>query len=147
MGMPHGKDPFDRLQGEIQELFDELWQVPRFSGLRRGFRPQVDVVRGEDPAELRVIVELPGVDPEEVEIYADARTLVVVGERRRSDRGRYQQMELDFGPFQRRVSLPELVDPSGAKAEYRRGLLTIALPVAPRERTSARVVIEVGRDG
>lgn len=147
MTMPRGKDPFDRLQGEIQELFDELWQVPRFSGLRRGFRPQVDVVRGEDPAELRVIVELPGVDPQDVEIYADGRTLVVVGERRRSDSGRYQQMELDFGPFQRRVALPELVDPSGAKAEYRRGLLTIALPVAVRERTSARVVIEVGRDG
>ena len=32
----------DRLRGEIEELFDELWRVPRFSGLRRGFRPQVD---------------------------------------------------------------------------------------------------------
>ena len=32
----------DRLQGEIEELFADLWQVPRFSGIRKGFRPAVD---------------------------------------------------------------------------------------------------------
>jgi HSP20 family protein len=145
--MAQKKDPFGRLQGEIQELFDELWQVPRFSGLRRGFRPQVDVVRADDPDELRVIVELPGLEPEDVEIYADPHTLVVVGERRRAGGGRYQQMELDFGPFERRVALPEAVDPAQARAEYRRGLLTVALPVAPSEPKPERVVIQVGRDG
>ena len=39
----------DRLHEEIQELIDELWQVPRFAGGRRGFRPQVDCVRSDDP--------------------------------------------------------------------------------------------------
>jgi HSP20 family protein len=146
MAMARKEDPFDRLQGEIQELFDELWQVPRFSGLRHGFRPQVDVMRTDDPAELRVIVELPGVEPDDVQIYADPHTLVVAGERRRSGGGRYQQMELDFGPFQRRVALPEAVDPADARAEYRRGLLTVTLPVAPREPKAERVVIQVGRD-
>jgi HSP20 family protein len=121
--------------------------VPRFSGLRRGFRPQVDIVRTDDPQELQVIVELPGVEPDDVEIYADPHTLVVVGERRRSGGGRYQQMELDFGPFQRRVALPDTVDPARAQAEYRRGLLSITLPVAPREPKAERVVIQVGRDG
>jgi HSP20 family protein len=147
MPVPGKKDPFDRLQGEIQELFDELWQVPRFSGLRRGFRPQVDVVRVDEPAELRVVVELPGVEPEDVQLYADADTIVVAGERRRSLNGRYQQMELDFGPFQRRVALPETVDPERARAEYRRGLLTVSLPIAAREPRAERVVIQVGRDG
>jgi HSP20 family protein len=147
MAMPRKRDPFDRLQGEIQELFDELWQVPRFSGLRRGFRPQVDIVRTEGPDELRVIVELPGVEPDDVQIYADANTLVVAGERRRSGGGRYQQMELDFGPFERRVALPAAVDAERARAEYRRGLLTVTLPVAPREAKAERVVIQVGRDG
>ena len=32
----------DKLQEEIEELFADLWQVPRFSGIRRGFRPNVD---------------------------------------------------------------------------------------------------------
>jgi HSP20 family protein len=146
MTMSRSKDPFDRLQGEIQELFDELWQVPRFSGLRRGFRPQVDVVRSDDPAELRVVVELPGVEPDDVKLYADATTIVVAGERRRSTSGRYQQMELDFGPFQRRVALPEAVDPEHARAEYRRGLLIVSLPIAAREPKAERVVIQVGRE-
>jgi HSP20 family molecular chaperone IbpA len=43
--------------------------------------------------------------------------------------------------------LPEPVDPEHARAEYRRGLLMVSLPVAPREPTAERVVIQVGRDG
>ena len=140
-----GRGEFDRLQGEIQELIDELWQVPRFSGLRRGFRPQVDVLRSDEPAELRVVVELAGVDPETVQIYADDRTLVLAGERRRTCAGRYQQMEIEYGPFQRRIPLAERVDPSEARADYRRGLLTITLPIAQRRPVAERVAIHVGR--
>jgi HSP20 family protein len=138
------KNQFDRLQGEIQELIDELWQVPRFSGLRRGFRPPVDVVRNDDPAEFRVVVELSGVDPETVTLYADDTTLVVAGERTPSCRGRYFHMEIEHGPFQRRIEFAEQVDPSLARAEYRRGLLTIALPIAERAPTQERIVIQVG---
>jgi HSP20 family protein len=145
MAVPRGKDQFDRLQGEIQELIDELWQVPRFSGLRRGFRPQIDVVRNDDPAEFRVVIELPGVDPNEVNLYADDTTLVVAGERRRACRGRYFHMEIDYGPFQRRVQFAEQVDPEHARAEYRRGLLTVTLPIAERAPVHEKVLIEVGR--
>jgi HSP20 family molecular chaperone IbpA len=144
MTVPDKKDQLGRLQGEIQELIDELWQVPRFSGLRRGFRPPVDVVRVEDPAGFRVVVELPGVDPENVQVYADAQTLVVAGERRRACQGRYFHMEIDHGPFQRRVEFAEQVDPSRARAEYRRGMLTISLPLAEREPVEKRVAIKVG---
>src|SRR2546423_9622205 len=135
MALPERRDQLGRLQGEIQELIDELWQVPRFSGLRRGFRPSVDVVRVDDPAGFRVVVELPGIEPDDVEIYADAQTLVIAGERRRTSAGRYFHMEIDHGPFQRRVEFTEPVDPSRASADYRRGLLTIALPLAERART------------
>lgn len=143
--MANPKHPIDRLQDEVQELIDELWQVPRFSGMRRGFRPQVDVVRTDDPEEFRVIVEIPGVEPDDVKLYADERTLVVAGERRRTREGRYFHMEIEHGAFQRRVQFPETIDPSKARAEYRRGLLTVSLPVAASEPVSGRVVIEVGR--
>jgi HSP20 family protein len=146
MAMSRGKDQIDRLQDEIQELIDELWQVPRFSGMRRGFRPQVDVVRTDDPAEFRVVLELPGVDPDDVRIYADDQTLVVSGERRRACPGRYFHMEIDFGPFQRRVQFAEQVDPAGARAEYDRGLLTISLPIAEHAPTAKKVAIRVGRN-
>lgn len=144
--VPRRKDQLDRLQGEIQELIDDLWQVPRFSGLRRGFRPQVDVVRTEDPAEFKVVIELPGVEPKDVNLFADDQTLVVAGERRRTSRGRYFHMEIDHGPFQRRVQFAEQVDPENARAEYRRGLLTVTLPIAERATAHERVAIHVGRN-
>jgi HSP20 family protein len=145
MTVPRKKDQFERLQGEIQELIDELWQVPRFSGLRRGFRPQVDVVRIEDPEEFRVVIELAGVDPEQVSVHADGTTLLVSGERTRVCRGRYFHMEIEYGPFQRRIQFSEQIDPASARAEYRRGLLTVTLPIAERPPVKERVLIEVGR--
>ena len=57
----------DKLQEEIEELFADLWQVPRFASAHRGFRPNVDAFHSDDPHELTVIVELPGVDPQSLQ--------------------------------------------------------------------------------
>ena len=124
----------------MEELFADLWQVPRFTRRRGGFRPQIDCFRTERPASLHVVVELGGVDPAKVQIYADERTLVLSGERRRPRYvGRvYHQMEIDYGRFTRQVSLPEDVDVAGAKATYRRGVLTIVLPLAKKRPGRAR---------
>jgi HSP20 family protein len=137
----------DDLQQQIQELFNDLWQVPRFSGLRHGFRPQADCYRRDDPAELHVVVELPGIDPERVQIVVSGRTLLVAGvrERRRLQGARVQQMELEYGPFQRQIVLSEDVDTQAASATYERGLLEITLPIAPAAPPQARVPIEVRR--
>jgi HSP20 family protein len=143
--VPRKRDQLDRLQGEVQELIDELWQVPRFSGLRRGFRPQVDVVRNDDPPEFRVVVELAGVDSENLRIFADDWTLVVAGMRSRASRGRYFNMEIDYGPFQRRIQFAEQVDPANARAEYKRGLLTVSLPIAEHEPAQEKVTIRIAR--
>jgi HSP20 family protein len=134
----------DRLHEEIQELIDELWQVPRFAGGRRGFRPQVDCVRSEDPSALHVVVELPGVDPSELQVVAADRVLVVAGVRRRQPlEGRYQQMEIEYGPFQRRIPLDEPVDTNAATARYEHGLLTVVLPIATKAPAVERVLITI----
>jgi HSP20 family protein len=124
----------DKLQEEIEELFADLWQVPRFSGIRNGFRPNVDCFHSDDPHVLTVVVELPGVDPRAVQIVANERLLVVAGERKRPRvPGRvYQQMEIETGPFQRQIRLAEDVDPEHARARFEQGVLTIELPVADR---------------
>ena len=139
---------FDAAAEEIEQLFADLWQVFPFSrGMRRGYRPEVDVYRTEDPASLTVVVELPGVDPKQVQVVASPKALLVAGERARpKDCGQYQQMEIDYGPFQRQVTLAEDVDPEGATATYERGLLTVRLPVAPRPapRQSISIVVTSG---
>jgi HSP20 family protein len=138
------RSDIDRLHDEIQELIDDLWHLPRFAGGRRGFRPQVDCIRTEDPPELHVVVELPGVDPGSIRVVAADRVLLVAGERRAPHlRGRYQQLEIEYGPFERRVQLDEPIDPSAASARYENGMLTVVLPVAPEAATRERVSIVI----
>ena len=141
---PH--DDIERLHSELEDMFNELWHGPRFSAPRRGFRPSIDVVRTEEPDELRVIVDLAGVDPADVHIVVHERALLIAGQRRRLHpdcRLSYHLMEIEYGPFERRIGLPEHVDPEGARATYERGLLTVLLPVAAAPPRQDRVSIEV----
>jgi HSP20 family protein len=137
----------DRLQEEIEELFADLWQVPRFAGVRRGFRPNVDCFHTDEPHALTVVVELPGVDPATVHVVAGERVLVVAGERKRPQvAGRvYQQMEIEYGPFQRQVRLAENVDPEHAQARFEHGVLTVQLPVVETSPPAGRYRITVER--
>jgi len=134
----------DWLRDEVEELFADLWQLPRLAGARRGFRPPADCFRTADPPTITIVVELPGVEPEDVHVVVEGAMLVVAGERRRDDsEGRvYHQMEVEYGPFYRRVPLDEPVATADAQASYHRGMLTIVLPVARRAAPS-KVSIEV----
>jgi HSP20 family molecular chaperone IbpA len=139
----------DRLQGEIEELFADLWQVPRFSGLRRGFRPAVDCFVTEDPSQLVVVVELAGVDPESIEIAVDERTLTISGHRARPrvDGQVYQQAEIEYGRFERTLPLAQHIAPASASAVYEAGLLRITLPIAKRATRGRAAAIAVRRIG
>ena len=137
----------DRLQGEIEELFADLWQVPRFTGLRRGFRPAVDCFETSDPRELVVVVELAGIDPATVGVAVEERSLTISGQRSRPriPGQLYQQAEIEYGPFERRLSLEHDIDPDAASASYESGLLRITLPIADRPRGRRPIAITVRR--
>ncbi|MDQ5820124.1 MAG: Hsp20/alpha crystallin family protein [Actinomycetota bacterium] len=130
---------------EIEQLFADLWQVFPFSGMRRGFRPQVDCYRTENPRSLTVVVDLAGADLAGVRVLASSQGLVIVGERPRPEvSGQiYEQMEIDYGAFERHVSLSVPVDVEAAEARYENGFLTITLPLAPHPAPDVRVVIEI----
>jgi len=141
------KRDIEDLAGEIQELFADMWQIPRFSaGLRQGYRPQADCYRTEDPPALTIVLELPGIDPASVEVVAAGHTLTVTGERERPRiaGARYLSMEIEYGQFQRRVDLDEQIDATQATATYDKGMLKIVLPLAPRA-PEGNVQIEVTR--
>jgi HSP20 family protein len=135
------------LRDEIDELFADLWQVSRLGGRRRGFRPHVDSFRTEDPPEFTVLVEIAGIDPSQVNVTASEGVLLITGERRRQPcEGRvYQQIEIEYGPFERVVRLPEDADVSRADARYERGLLVIAMPIEAKTKAPEPVPIEIRR--
>jgi HSP20 family protein len=137
----------DKLHEEIEELFADLWQVPRFAGMRHGFRPNVDSYYTEDPHELTVVIEMPGVDPQALDLVVGERALIIAGERQRpklDSTVSYQQMEIEYGPFRRQVRLPVNVDPARSHATYEHGVVTITLPIVERPAPRGRVTIEVG---
>jgi len=133
------------LRDEIDELFADLWQVSRLSGLRHGFRPPLDCFRTEDPPSFTIVLDIAGVDPDRVNVTAAERTLRISGERRREAcHGRvFQQMEIEYGPFERVVQLPKDVDLEQAEARYERGLLLVVIPIAPKPVPGQRVPIDV----
>ena len=129
------KRDIDDLAGEIQELFADMWQIPRFSsGLRQGYRPQADCYRTDDPEALNVVVELPGVDPSSVEVVVSGRSLTISGQRTRPKvaGAHYLAMEIEYGAFKRTIELGTEIDPTNVTATYDKGMLTVLLPLAPR---------------
>jgi HSP20 family protein len=109
----------------------ELWEVARFSGRRRGFQPQCDCYRTGDPPALHLVLELPGVDPDAVRIVASGTTLVVSGVRERPHptAARYHQVEIEYGPFERRIQLAEDIDAGQTTATYEAGMLRLEVPL------------------
>src|SRR5262249_25733741 len=126
------------LPEQLEELFAELWQLPGFAARRGGYRPAVDCFRTDDPPAVTVLVDVSGIDPADVEINVSERTVNIAGIRRRprhEGRVSYRQMEIEYGPFSRRVSLAEEVDLEQAEAHYDRGQLRIVMPLAQKPRT------------
>jgi HSP20 family protein len=132
----------DRMKSEMEELFADLCQVPRLVARRAGFRPSLDVYRTEDPPAIIVVVELAGIDPDDVDAAVVDGVLVVRGRRARPAGHRYyQHIEIDYGVFERRVQLNEAVDSEDASATYENGLLSIHLPLAKKAPAPVRVTI------
>jgi HSP20 family protein len=140
---------FERMRREMDQLFGDVFGSPVLAPRRRGgFEPAVDVFYEGDPPRAVVHAELAGVDPDEVTLEIEGRELVLSGHRRPAEaEGRvYQQLEIDFGPFRRRIALGADVVAGEATASYRDGILRIELPLARPERRTHTVPIEVARE-
>lgn len=136
---------FRRFQNEMDKMFLELLRgdrVPR--GGTIAFRPNADVYFDSRQNAVVVKLELPGVDPEAVNLEVDENLLRVSGTRsdERHPDAVYQQMEIRYGRFERAIMLPPEVDVGGASANYAGGFLEIILPVKPRA-TNKRININL----
>jgi HSP20 family protein len=135
----------ERLQSEVEELFADLWQLPHFLTGTGGFRPHVDCYRSAKHSQFVVLAELAGVDPAELSVAVEGRELVIAGKRRRDrEEGRvYQLMEMEDGPFERRIPLAPDVDVANGAAQYDRGVLSVVFPLAKARARSGKVQLRV----
>ena len=132
---------FERMHNEVLRAFDDSCVVAARQQYRgRGFRLAADAYFEEDTREIVVRFELAGVTLEDIELLVDRRELVVRGERafpRREGRV-YQQVEMDYGQFERRVRLMVDVDPEVTTATFEAGVLEVRLRLT--ERAAARKI-------
>ena len=107
-----------------------------------GWRPSLDLYETEE--EFLVLVDVPGIQPQDVEVVVDRDILRIAGNRCRPvGQGitRVHQMEIDFGAFSHAIRLPEQVNSDAASSTYRDGFLTIRLP--KRTKVSGPISITV----
>ncbi len=108
--------------------------VTRASG-RAAFVPAADVSAGEH--DLVLTMDLPGLTADDLDIELLDGYLVVRGERRRPElpqESRWVHAERTFGAFERRVRLPEGVDPDAITASMTDGVLSLIVPKPERMR-------------
>jgi len=122
---PFFPDPF--------RLVDE---VPAF--------PAVDVIDEEEA--VRVMVELPGLSPEDFHVEVSEREVFLQGEKKahREEHGKgYTFTECSYGAFSRIIPLPCEVEKDGAKARFKHGVLDLRIPKSPSAR-ARRIPVKTG---
>jgi HSP20 family protein len=93
---------------ERAERMHRQFFQPRPSDARQpSWEPPVDILETE--AELWILVALPGVGADQLQVVVDSGTLVVAGERPmpgRAHAGIIRRLEIPYGHFERRIDLP-----------------------------------------
>ena len=121
-----------QLQNEINRVFGNV-NDGESSSATAEWAPAVDVIEYVDRFEL--LVDVPGVEPKQVEITLDNSVLTLSGERRDqqtvdkngSSEPQQQRRERRLGRFHRRFILPDTVDAEKVTATGRDGVLSISI--------------------
>lgn len=122
-------DDMNRVFDRMSRQFDETWggidQMRRFDG------PAVDVAEYDD--EIVVVVDLPGLSKEDIDLSVRGDTLSISAERsverdEESEEGAWVRRERRAESVRRRIGLPDEVHEDEASATYTNGVLTVTLP-------------------
>lgn len=100
--------------------------------------PAVDI--SETDAEYLIKAELPEVKKEDVKVTVQHGVLTIHGERKheKDEKGkRYHRVERSYGSFTRSFTLPDEVDETKVRAEYKDGMLHLHLPKSEKAKPKA----------
>ncbi len=119
------------LVNRLQKDIDRLFSAPLATAAETGaWLPPVDI--HEEAGQFTLHIDLPGVDPQAVEITSEQGVLTIRGHREGSQqtetREGFRRVERVKGEFQRRFSLPESADTQNITAKSAHGVLKITIP-------------------
>jgi len=128
-GLANPLSAFRQEMDKLMESFFGGFDLHPFGRRSVTFMPQVDVA--DTDKEIKVSVELPGLDDKDVEVSLTRETLTIKGEKReeKEEKGKdYYRSERSFGSFTRTIPLPFEIDAEKAAASFKKGVLTVNLP-------------------
>lgn len=127
-----------RIQKRMNEVMGEM-EVPKMEG--NIMMPMADIKETDDA--IVVIMDLPGVNKEDVDISVTDNELRVVAEKdveSEISEKDYHKRERTFSRFERVVAIPVAVKADEAKARLENGVLEVTLP---KEVTTTRKKINI----
>ena len=128
-------DPFEALfsfQRALETRLSSDWFGNATGGT--GSYPPINVFQQGD--DLVAIIELPGVDRNQLNIQAKDNAIRIAGQKSVSypENVSAHRRERLWGSFDRTLTVPMQIDPDGIKAEYNDGLLALFIPRAERDK-------------
>jgi HSP20 family protein len=120
---------FAALSREMDRLVNDIARPSQAGWAGYGLTPAADILESE--AAFKVVLDLPGHDPQTIQIQVEHGTLTVQSERKFADPAKDETVhrsERAHGTFFRSFSLPATVDASRVAAQYESGVLTVTLP-------------------
>lgn len=119
----------------FEDLFASAGDGGRLGNLMRA--PLADVIESE--AEIRVVVEMPGLSADNIEIDIENNVLTISGEKAEErsetdEKNTWHLNERRYGHFSRSFVLPRDVDQEGIQAGFENGILTVRVPKSERAR-------------
>lgn len=132
--------PFAELD-DLRARFDRM--LTDFGDGERGgaWRPEIDVVEGEDAIDVRVNV--PGLRPDEISVEVEADVLTISGEHteeKEEKEQRYVRRERRYGSFMRRIALPENAKRDEIDATCHDGVLEVKVPLSEEPKPATRTI-------
>jgi HSP20 family protein len=138
--LPILRDEIDRMSRMFDEFFgsEEMTPMPIWG-------PPIDVSETDDKVIIKA--ELPGIDPQWLDISATEDVLTIKGEKKeeredsKEEREHYYSSERRYGEFSRTAKLPSRVDKDKINASYHNGVLRIEMQKIPEARKKIEVKV------
>lgn len=143
-------NPFTRIQKNLGHMLHHFYDLSDLKPFEQweGFKlsPAIDIV--EDKTCFKIEVEMPGLDESDVQVLTDENILTIIGEKscsKKDENKNYLSREIDYGRYERNISLPPTADISKISATFKKGMLWVIVPKRDLETRCAKRKIAIQR--
>jgi HSP20 family protein len=131
-GLPNHFFELERMRNYMENVYNTL--ANGVSHIRRNYTGVFPLVNlSEDDDNIYLTAELPGIDPQTLDLTVKNDTLTLKGSKKveaEANNVNYHRRERNIGSFGRSLTLPDKIQTEAVDAKFKNGILTVTLPKA-----------------